>query len=102
MARISMPSTGPGVVFGDDDVLHHVHETAGQVTGVRRLEGGVRETLTGAVRGGKVLEHRQAFTETRGDRGFDDFAGGLGHQAAHTGELTHLGRRCLGHPSWTS
>ena len=81
---------GAAVVFGDDDVLHHVHEAAGQVTGVRRLEGGVRETLTSAVRGGKVLEHRQAFTEARGDRGFDDFAGGLGHQAAHTGELTHL------------
>ena len=34
---------GAAVVFGDDDVLHHVHEAAGQVTGVRRLEGGVRE-----------------------------------------------------------
>lgn len=81
---------GAAVVLGDDDVLHHVHEAAGQVTGVRRFEGGVREALTGAVRGGEVLEHRQAFTEARGDRGFDDFAGGLGHKAAHAGELAHL------------
>ena len=81
---------GAAVVFGDDDVLHHVHEAAGQVPGVRRFEGGVRETLTGAVGGGEVLEHREAFAEARGDRGFDDFAGRLGHQAAHAGELTHL------------
>ena len=45
------------VFLGDDDVVGDVHQAAGQVTGVRRLEGGVGQTLTGAVRGDEVLEH---------------------------------------------
>ena len=42
------------------------------------------------MRGDEVLEHGQTFAEVRGDRPFDDFAGRLGHQTAHTGELTDL------------
>ena len=40
--------------------------------------------------GNEVLQHRQAFAEVRRDRGLDDFARRLGHQAAHAGELTNL------------
>ena len=50
---------GAAVVLGDDAVLRHVDETAGEVPGVRRLERGVRQTLAGAVRRDEVLEHRQ-------------------------------------------
>jgi hypothetical protein len=32
----------------------------------------------------------KTFAEVRGNRRFDDFARGLGHQTAHTGQLTHL------------
>ena len=78
------------VMLGDDDVLHHVHETAGQVTGVGRLEGGVGQTLACAVGGGEVLQHRQALAERGRDGRFNDFPGRLGHEAAHAGELAHL------------
>jgi hypothetical protein len=38
-------------------VLRHVDETARQIAGVRRLERGVGETLTGAVGRVEVLEN---------------------------------------------
>ena len=38
----------------------------------------------------EVLQHRQTFAEVRGDRRFDDLARGLGHQTAHTRQLTNL------------
>ena len=72
------------VELGDDGVLRDVDETTREVTGVRRLERGVRETLTRAVRRDEVLRAR-----VRPSRKFavigrlDDLARGLGHQAAH-------------------
>ena len=74
----------------DDDILRDVDEAAGEVTGVGCLECGVGETLAGAVRGDEVLQHGEAFTEVGRDGGLDDFAGGLGHEATHAGELTDL------------
>ena len=38
----------------------------------------------------EVLQHGEAFAEVGGNRGLDDFAGRLGHQTAHTRELTNL------------
>ncbi len=81
------------VLHGDDRVLRDVDETARQIARVRRLQRGVGEALAGAVRGVEVLQHRQAFLEVGDDRALDDFARGLGHQAAHGGELAHLRRR---------
>ncbi len=81
---------GAAIVLGDDDVLRRIDELAGQVAGVGGLERGVGQTLAGAVRGDEVLEHRQTFAEVRGDRALDDFAVGLGHEAAHAGELLDL------------
>ena len=45
------------VELGDDGVLRDVDETAREVTGVRRLERGVREALTSAVGRDEVLEN---------------------------------------------
>src|SRR3569623_657236 len=87
---------GAAVVLGDHEVLRHVHETAGQVTRVGGLERGVGETFTCAVGRDEVLQHVEAFAEVRGDRRLDDGAVGLGHEAAHTGELTDLGRAAAG------
>ena len=81
---------GSAVVLADDDVLRHVDETAGEVAGVSGLERGIGEALARAVRGDEVLEHGEAFTEVGRDGGLDDFAGGLGHEAAHAGELADL------------
>ncbi len=78
------------IEFGDDHVLRHIHQTAGEVTGIGRLQCGIRQPFTRAVRGDEVLQHVQPFAEIRGDGGLDDFARGLGHQAAHSGELADL------------
>ena len=81
---------GVAILLGDDDVLRHVDEPAREVAGVGGLERGVGQTFARAVGGDEVLQHGQAFAEVRGDRRLDDFARGLGHQAAHTGQLADL------------
>ena len=96
IARTLMPRDVPQSSIGDDAVLRHVDQTAGQVARVRRLERGVGETLARAVRRVEVLEHREAFLEVGDDRALDDLAGRLRHQAAHAGELAHLRRRTAG------
>ena len=81
---------GPAVVLGDDHVLRHVDQPAREVARVRRLERGVGQPLSRAVGRGEVLEHGEALAEVGGDRGLDDLARGLGHEAAHAGELPDL------------
>jgi hypothetical protein len=44
----------------------------------------------------KYCRHVQAFTEVRRDGRLDDRAVGLGHQAAHAGQLADLGGRTAG------
>ena len=81
------------ITFGDDRILRNVHETTRQIARVRGLQRGVGKTLAGAVGRVEVFENREAFFEVRDDRSLDDLARGLGHQAAHGGELAHLGWR---------
>jgi hypothetical protein len=78
---------GAAVDLGDDAVLRHVDQTARQIAGVGGLQRRVGQALAGAVRRDEVLQHVQAFAEVRRDRRLDDLAVGLGHQAAHAGEL---------------
>ena len=73
-----------------DHVLRHIHETAGQVARIGGLERGIGQPLSGTVGRDEVLEHREPFTKVRSDGSFDDLSRGLGHEAAHPGELTHL------------
>ena len=81
---------GAAIGLGDHHVLRHVDQATGQVTGVRGLQRGIREALAGTVGRDEVLLDVQAFAEVRGDRGLDDRAVGLGHQATHTRQLTNL------------
>src|ERR1017187_9469932 len=81
---------GAAIVFADDHVLRHVHQAACEVARIGRLQRGIRQTLAGAVRGDKVLQHIEAFAEVRRDGGLDDLARRLGHQTAHTGKLADL------------
>jgi hypothetical protein len=81
---------GAAVVFGDDQILRHVDQAARQVARVRGLQRRVRQALAGAVGGDEVLQHVQAFAEVRRDGRLDDAAVGLGHQAAHAGQLADL------------
>ncbi len=74
----------------DDDLLADVDELAGQVAGIGRLQGRVGQALAGAVGRDEVLEDVQALPEVRHDRGLQDLARGLGHQAAHAGQLADL------------
>src|SRR5215469_13734674 len=78
------------IALADDDILSDVHQTASEVTGVRRLQRRIRKALARTVCRDEVLLHRETFTEVRCNRRFDDFARGLGHQSAHTGELADL------------
>src|SRR6266849_6160794 len=78
------------ILLPDDDVLRHVHQLAGHVTGVGGLEGGVGQALAGAVGRNEVFEDGEAFAKVGQDRFFDDVAGGLGHEAAQTGQLADL------------
>src|SRR5690606_6695195 len=87
---------GAAVQFGDDRVLGDVHQTTGEIAGVRGLQRRVREALTGTVGGVEVLENVQPLLEVGGDRGLDDRAVRAGHQPAHAGKLLHLGRRTTG------
>ncbi len=87
---------GAAVVFADDGVLGDVDEAAGQVTGVGGFKGGIGETFTRTVGGDEVLEDGESFAEVGADGGLDDFAGGFGHEAAHTGKLTDLGGGATG------
>ena len=54
---------GTAVIAGNDAVLGNVDETASEITRIGRLEGGIRETLSSAVRRVEIFEHGQAFLE---------------------------------------
>src|SRR5207249_2836391 len=61
-----------------------------------RLEGGVGQTFARAVGRDEVFEHAQSLAEVGENRALDDFAGRLGHQAAHAGQLANLLLRATG------
>ena len=71
-------------------VVGHIDEFPCHVSGVRRLQRRVSQTLACAVRGREVLEHTQTLAEVRADRRLDDLARRLRHQATHASELTDL------------
>ena len=58
---------GAAIGFGDDHVLRHVAQAAGEVAGIGRLQRGIGQAFARAVRGDEVLQHVQAFAEVRGD-----------------------------------
>ena len=80
----------------NDRILRNVNETACQITGVSGFQSRIGQTLTGTVCRVEVLVHGQTFFKVRDNRCFDNLARRLGHQTAHTAELTHLRRRTTG------
>ena len=83
--RVRDSHVGAAINLVHDDVLRDVDQTTGQVTRVGGTQSGVSHTLTSAVRGDEVLQHRQALTEVRLNRNVDGAALGVCHQAAHGG-----------------
>ena len=78
-------------VFGTaDDILRHIDQLTGHVTGVSGLQSGIGKSFTGTVRTDEVFQNRQTFTEVGEDRTLDDVARRFRHQSAHTGKLTDL------------
>ena len=86
-----MPRSVPQSGDAHDDLLGHVHQAPGQVPGVGGAQGGVGQALAGPVGGDEVLQHREALAEVGPDGPRDDVAPRVGHQAAHAGDLAHLG-----------
>src|SRR5213076_396674 len=84
------PVGGAAILLANDNVLRDIHELAGHVTRVSGLEGGIGEAFARAVRGNEVFEDGEALAEVRENRLLNDVARGLGHEAAHTGELPDL------------
>ena len=78
------------VYLTDDQLLRNVYQTSGQVTGIGGTKRGIGQTFTGTVRGHKVLQYVQTFTEVGLDRKFDGVTGRIGHQTTHTGQLLDL------------
>ena len=87
---------GAAVFLGDDDIVGNVHKTAGEVTCISGLEGGIGQTLTGTVGGDEVLQHGHTLFQVGHDRVLNDLCTssaallGLGHKATHTAELLDL------------
>ena len=81
---------GSAILLGYDDVLGHIDELPRHVTGVSGLQSRIGQTLTSTVGGDEVFQNGQTLTEIGGNRAFDNFTGGLGHQAAHPAQLLNL------------
>ena len=93
---ISIPSIVPQSFFANHRILGHIHESAGEITGIGGLESGVGKALARAVGRNEVLQHRQPFAEIRRDRSLDNFTGRFRHQSTHTGQLANLLRAAAG------
>ena len=78
------------VLFVDDDSLRNIDETSGEVTGVCRLECGIRKTFTSAVRGNEVLEDGKTFAVVCLDRKLYDFTRRVTDKTSHTAKLRDL------------
>ncbi len=84
------------ILFRDDHVVAYVNETAGKVTCVRSLEGGICKTLARTVGTDEVFEHAHTLLKVGDNRVLDDVgtaSSGLlrfCHKSSHTAELLDL------------
>ena len=74
----------------DNHFLRNIHQTSGQVTGVRGTKCGIGQGLTRRTRSHEVLHDIHTFTEVGFDRQFHCLTVGCKHGSAHTGKLPHL------------
>jgi hypothetical protein len=81
---------GAAVHLADDHVLGDVHKTAREVARVGGTQGGVSQTLSSAMGGDEVLQHRQPLHEVGLDGPLDDLTLRVGHQPAHPRQLADL------------
>ena len=84
------------VIFVDDDVLGNIHQTAGQITGIRCTQSGICKTFARAVCGNEVFLRRKPFAEVGTDRHRDDTSRRISHQTTHTRQLGDGGETTFG------
>ena len=53
------------VHFTDNQILGNVNHTPGQITGISRTQGCIRQTFTGSVSRHEVFQYVKSFTEIR-------------------------------------
>ena len=82
---------GAAVLLTDHNILRNVHQAAGEISGLRGLQGRVRGTLAGAVRGDEILQDREPLLERGLDGEFYGLALRILHQALHAHHLDRLG-----------
>ena len=82
---------GSAVLVANDEFLGHVDQTTGEVTGVGGTQSGVDQSLTRTGGGDEVLERFESLAEVPLDGTRNHVTTRVGHQTAHTGDLTHLG-----------
>ena len=78
------------VILTHDNILCNIDKTTRKITRVSRSKCRIRQTLTGAMGRNKVIRYGKTFTEIGLDWQVDDLTGRIGHESAHTSELTHL------------
>ena len=83
---------GATISVSHEQILSHVYQATSQITRVSGFQSGIGQTFPRTVSGNKVLTHVETFTEVSGNRRLNDRAIWLGHQAAHTRQLTNLCR----------
>ncbi len=78
------------VYLTDNQILRYVYQTSCQISRVSSTQSRIGQTLTCSMRGHKVLQYVQSFTEIRLDRQLNGMTCGIGHQSTHTGQLLNL------------
>ena len=78
---------GAAVLGDDDHILHYIHQTAGEVSGVGGAQRRVGQALARTVGGDEVLQGAQPLAEVGADGQGDDTARGVGHHPAHARQL---------------
>ena len=63
-----------------------------KITRIRCFQRRIGQTFSRTMRGNKVLQYVEAFTEVSGNWRFDNRTVRLGHQTPHAGQLTNLSR----------
>ena len=84
------------ILIHNDDILGHVHQTAGQIAGIGRTQRGVGQTFARPVGGDEILQCAQPVAEVRQNGHGNDSTLRIGHQATHPRQLRNGAKTTLG------
>ena len=81
---------GITALFTDDHFLRHIHQTAGQITGICGTQSRIRQRLTRTTGTHEIFKDLHTFAEVGLDRNFHCLTVGCKHRTTHSGQLSHL------------